>query len=70
MGTLSENLSLGDLRGSNTLSECFNVDLGEASTSRYLKKKIWLSLVPLSLLSCIYFQHLISALKFSCSSSL
>jgi hypothetical protein len=26
MGTLSEHLSLGDLRGSNTLSECSNVD--------------------------------------------
>jgi hypothetical protein len=39
MGTLSEHLSLGDLSRSNTLSECSNVDYGEASTSRYHGKK-------------------------------
>jgi hypothetical protein len=65
-GTLSEHLSLGDLRGSNTLIR----GLGGSVNFSIPREKIRSSLVPLSLLYCIHFHHLISALKFPCLCSL
>jgi hypothetical protein len=68
-GTLSEHMSLSDLRGAILLVRAPTWIRGKRQLLD-TTGKIRLSLVPLSLLSCIYFQHLISALKFPYSSSL
>jgi hypothetical protein len=65
MGTLSEHLCLCDSRGSNTLSECSNVDWGKRQLLDTTGKKFG-RLLSLSFTSNTYFQHLISARKFLC----